>query len=161
MNNYNLIGLDPFLENHKMTNIRRQIEIPLSDSNGIERKIIVQPYVLPFQKDLSREDEEKSGGIDNYKSKQGFYIYRNERLIVWGTWFGRKRSEMTKYSRYITLDQKLMNYIGNPDAEYPFLKRGLIIGDVQSGKTSTYIGFMCKAADDTEYVQGEIKLYNE
>lgn len=99
VNNYNLIGLDPFLENHKKTNIRRQIEIPLSDSNGIERKIIVQPYVLPFQKDLSREDEEKSGGIDNYKSKQGFYIYRNERLIVWGTWFGRKRSEMTKYAR--------------------------------------------------------------
>lgn len=46
-----------------------------------------------------------------------------------------------------TLDVKLMNYIGNPDAEQPFLKRGLIIGDVQSGKTSTYIGFMCKAAD--------------
>ena len=29
----------------------------------------------------------------------------------------------------------------------PVLKRGLIIGDVQSGKTSTYIGFICKAAD--------------
>lgn len=46
-----------------------------------------------------------------------------------------------------TLDMKLMNYIGNPKSEVPFMKRGLIIGDVQSGKTSTYIGFMCKAAD--------------
>lgn len=46
-----------------------------------------------------------------------------------------------------TLDMKLMNYIGNPKSEGDFLKRGLIIGDVQSGKTSTYIGFMCKAAD--------------
>lgn len=48
-----------------------------------------------------------------------------------------------------TLDRKLMNYILDPLAEYgaPKLKRGLIIGDVQSGKTSTYIGFMCKAAD--------------
>ena len=48
-----------------------------------------------------------------------------------------------------TLDQKLMNYILDPKAEYgePVLKRGLIIGDVQSGKTSTYIGFICKAAD--------------
>ena len=27
------------------------------------------------------------------------------------------------------------------------MKRGLIIGDVQSGKTSTYIGLICKAAD--------------
>jgi len=48
-----------------------------------------------------------------------------------------------------TLDQKLMNYILDPKADYPnpVLRRGLIIGDVQSGKTSTYIGFLCKAAD--------------
>jgi len=48
-----------------------------------------------------------------------------------------------------TLDQKLMNYILNPNVKYqtPVFNRGLIIGDVQSGKTSTYIGFICKAAD--------------
>lgn len=48
-----------------------------------------------------------------------------------------------------TLDLKLMNYILNPRAKYsePIMRRGLIIGDVQSGKTSTYIGFICKAAD--------------
>lgn len=48
-----------------------------------------------------------------------------------------------------TLDQKLMNYILNPQSSHAdsVLKRGLIIGDVQSGKTSTYIGFICKAAD--------------
>lgn len=46
-----------------------------------------------------------------------------------------------------TLDLKLMNFLGNPNDDHDFLKRGLIIGDVQSGKTSTYIGLMCKAAD--------------
>ena len=48
-----------------------------------------------------------------------------------------------------TLDQKLMNYILDPRISYPtpVMRRGLIIGDVQSGKTSTYIGFICKAAD--------------
>lgn len=46
-----------------------------------------------------------------------------------------------------TLDLKLMNYLGNPSDDRGFLRRGLIIGDVQSGKTSTYIGLMCKAAD--------------
>lgn len=46
-----------------------------------------------------------------------------------------------------TLDEKLMCCIGNPKSNKEFLKRGLIIGDVQSGKTSTYIGLMCKAAD--------------
>lgn len=46
-----------------------------------------------------------------------------------------------------TLDRDIMNYLGNPKADGDFFKRGLIIGDVQSGKTSTYIGLMCKAAD--------------
>ena len=48
-----------------------------------------------------------------------------------------------------TLDQNLMNYLLDPEAkqETPVLRRGLVIGDVQSGKTSTYIGLICKAAD--------------
>ena len=86
-------------------------------------------------------------------------------------WYDDRKSEIdskfwTRYRNYLidtkhfspsvvstlgddTLDQKLMNYILDPNADYgePKLKRGLIIGDVQSGKTSTYIGFICKAAD--------------
>lgn len=48
-----------------------------------------------------------------------------------------------------TLDQNLMNCLLNPNTrtDTPVLKRGLVIGDVQSGKTSTYIGLICKAAD--------------
>ncbi|WP_051689109.1 Z1 domain-containing protein [Butyrivibrio sp. AE2032] len=41
----------------------------------------------------------------------------------------------------------LMNLLGNPRSENSFFRKGLIIGDVQSGKTSTYIGYICKAAD--------------
>lgn len=42
---------------------------------------------------------------------------------------------------------EIMDLLGNPDQEEPFLRRGLCIGDVQSGKTSTYIGLLNKAAD--------------
>ena len=41
----------------------------------------------------------------------------------------------------------LLNNIGDPKSSEDYLRRGLIIGDVQSGKTSTYIGLICKAAD--------------
>ena len=43
----------------------------------------------------------------------------------------------------------IMNCLGNPNdvLEKPRLRRGLIIGDVQSGKTATYTGLICKAAD--------------
>ena len=99
VNSFQLEGIDPFLENHNKTNIRREIKITIPDSKGIEHIVTVQPFILPFQKDLSAEDKKRSGGIENYRSKQGFYIYRNERLIVWGTWFNRHRDELTKYAR--------------------------------------------------------------
>ena len=43
----------------------------------------------------------------------------------------------------------IMNCLGNPNDVFEGnrLRRGLIIGDVQSGKTATYSGLICKAAD--------------
>ena len=43
--------------------------------------------------------------------------------------------------------EKIVDLCGNPTASAPFQRRGLIIGDVQSGKTANYIGICCKAAD--------------
>ena len=44
---------------------------------------------------------------------------------------------------------KLMNCLGNPldELDKQRVRYGLVIGDVQSGKTSTYGGLICKAAD--------------
>lgn len=99
INNYKLEPLDPFLENHKKTNIRRKISIPIMDSNNVERMVTAQPFILPFQKDMTKEDKKLVGGMEDYRTKQGFYIYRNERLIIWGTWFGRHKDELTKHAR--------------------------------------------------------------
>jgi len=75
------------------------IEIAIPDSKGVEQYVTAQPFILPFQKDMSKEDMRKIGGVENYRTKQGFYIYRNERLIIWGTWFGRPKGELTKHAR--------------------------------------------------------------
>jgi hypothetical protein len=48
------------------------------------------------------------------------------------------------------LDQNtshMMNLFGNPYIDQSWKRRGLVMGDVQSGKTSNYIGLACKAAD--------------
>lgn len=42
---------------------------------------------------------------------------------------------------------EIMDLLGNPSSANSYLYRGLCIGDVQSGKTSTYIGLINKAAD--------------
>lgn len=41
----------------------------------------------------------------------------------------------------------ILRYLGDPKSNAPFDFRGLVIGRVQSGKTSNYIGLICKAAD--------------
>lgn len=41
----------------------------------------------------------------------------------------------------------IMNHIGDPYFEGEFVKKGLVIGDVQSGKTGNFIALMNKAAD--------------
>ena len=56
-------------------------------------------------------------------------------------WNGDTVNELDK-----TTDE-IMDLLGNPDQPEGFLRRGLCIGDVQSGKTSTYIGLINKAAD--------------
>lgn len=56
-------------------------------------------------------------------------------------WNGATINELDK-----TTDE-IMDLLGNPDQVDGFMRRGLCIGDVQSGKTSTYIGLINKASD--------------
>ncbi|MEI7898725.1 MAG: ATP-binding protein [bacterium] len=62
--------------------------------------ITIQPYVLPHYSKISRQDYEKFGGDEGYLHNQGFYVYRNRRLILKGTWFRLiPRTELTKLIR--------------------------------------------------------------
>ena len=100
INNYELEPQDPFLENNPKTTKKKEMTIALRDSHNVEQYIKVKAFILPFATDLTKEDKKLLGGNDNLRSKQGFYIYRNNRLIIWGTWFGMKsRNELTKNAR--------------------------------------------------------------
>ena len=168
INNFQLEGFDPFLENHNKTNIRREIRIMIPDSEGKDQAVYVQPYILPFQKDLSPEDKKRSGGIENYRSKQGFYIYRNERLIVWGTWFNRHRDELTKYARIRvdipnTLDDIWGIDIKKQSATIPPSIRKRLTKAVddamdRSVQKQTYRGRVAKVDEDMDYVWDRVSL---
>ena len=100
INNLSIVPLDPFLERHPKTTRKKERTIAIPDSEGIERLIRIKPYILPFATDLKEKDKKLIGGIENLRAKQGFYVYRNKRLIIWGTWFGmNKRAELTKNAR--------------------------------------------------------------
>ena len=82
-------------------------------------------------------------------------------------WFYERKKDLNmkywkRYEQYLLHDKKfpipvvktmdevsdeLTDLLGDPNVEEKFQRRGLIIGDVQSGKTANYTGLICKAAD--------------
>lgn len=74
---------DPFLTNHTAT--WTSPPVPLEAEGG---QIRVQCYVLPHKDMLEPRDYERAAGPDGWTAQQGFYVYRNERLLVAGSWLG-------------------------------------------------------------------------
>ena len=61
-------------------------------------------YMLPYPSKLSATDHKLLGVTNDLQRNQGFYIYRNKRLIVWGTWFRRARKETLSQLARIQID---------------------------------------------------------
>ena len=55
-----------------------------TDAGPIE----VECHVLPHKDKLSASEFDVAGGPEGWTAQQGFYVYRNERLLVAGGWLG-------------------------------------------------------------------------
>ena len=77
---------DPFLTYRKDTQPLKSEPIPVVNSHNETCIVEVKPYILPYAKNLTPEDKIMMGNFENMRSQQGFYVYRNNRLIIWGTW---------------------------------------------------------------------------
>ena len=95
LNNDLLAAFNPFNPSHPATQ-----ELPEQSIHVVGQSVTVQPYVLPHYNKISRSEYEKYSGTGGYLQNQGFYVYRNRRLIVSGTWFRLiKKEELTKLLR--------------------------------------------------------------
>lgn len=45
------------------------------------------------------------------------------------------------------ISDRILDLLGDPENKGAWTRRGLVMGEVQSGKTSTYTGLICKASD--------------
>ena len=94
-NNALIEPVDPFLTSNPATQPLTEQTIRI---NG--NVIKVKPYILPFASKVSARDKKKLGDLADLRQNQGFYIYRNRRLIIWGTWFRLlKQQELNKLAR--------------------------------------------------------------
>lgn len=94
INGEKVIAKDPFLIGRSSPAM--DAETLLIDG----QKIIVRPYILPHISKMTPSEIESLGGNEGLRSQQGFYVYRNKRLLVWGTWFKMiRQGNLSKLAR--------------------------------------------------------------
>ncbi len=94
LNRQQIAPIDPFLENEgALASEEERIAVG-------NHYILLRAFTLPHISRLTRSQIDKAGGEAGLRREQGFYVYRNQRLIVWGTWFRMfRQEELTKSTR--------------------------------------------------------------
>ena len=155
---------DPFLMYHRATQRKRESSFYVNDE-----KITLKPFILPHISKLSQVDLDKAGGKSRLKNDQGFYVYRNKRLIIWGTWFRLERKdELNKLARVMVDIPNSLDYMWSIDikkstASLPdIIKKNMYNAVYESVSSSeavhTYRGRKVKKDKDIEYVWEKIKI---
>lgn len=94
MNEKSIPAHDPFLVK-KSTQLMDEEVITIRGE-----KVTVKPFILPHVSKLTKAELKALGGKDGLRKQQGFYVYRNKRLLVWGTWFRLMRQgDLSKLAR--------------------------------------------------------------
>lgn len=155
INNLPVKGLDPFLSRNKATQ-----QLPLQTFPLEGETVPVQAYILPHISRLSSVELELAGGDDGLRRNQGFYIYRNRRLICWGSWFRLiRQEELSKLARVQVDLSNRLDHLWKLDIKKStttppeVLREGLkqIIGKITEGSRNVFV-FKGKKASDKRVV---------
>lgn len=86
INNNELVAFNPFNINNPATQ-----ELAIEKIKQFNHTILVQPFILPHHSKVSSQEYERYATEDGYTKSQGFYLYRENRLLIYGTWWGLHR----------------------------------------------------------------------
>lgn len=164
VNGLTIEAKDPFLTYHKATQRKRENSFYINDE-----KIVLKPFILPHMTKLTQNDLDKVGGKDRLRNDQGFYVYRNKRLIIWGTWFRLERKdELNKLARVMVDIPNSLDYMWSidikkstaslPDIIKKNMYNAVYESVISSEAVHTYRGRKEKKDKDIEYVWEKIKV---
>lgn len=95
LNNNFIDPVDPFLESNSATQRLRDEKI----GKG-KNQVNLQAYILPHHSKLNSEEKKIIEGKKGLTGGQGFYFYREKRLISYGGWYGLQGlKELSKLAR--------------------------------------------------------------
>lgn len=87
------------------------------------------------------------------KDHKPWYMVSKAKIkpVFWKRYFdyllNEKRFPLEVLDRMDKNTDEIIDLLGDPESNESFSRKGLIVGDVQSGKTASYIGIINKAAD--------------
>jgi hypothetical protein len=87
LNGRSIAPWDPFMTDHP-SKAWAPGPVELGSGSSVE----VECHVLPHKDRLSEAEYADAGGPEGWITQQGFYLYRNERLLVSGGWLGLGRA---------------------------------------------------------------------
>lgn len=126
--------------------------------------IVVTPYTLPFWSTITDEEKALLGYPKSIHDDQGFYLYRNKRLISWGSWFRMGlKSEQNKLARVqvdipSALDSIWMLDVKKSSARIPDvireeLRASVRDSSVRSKKTVRYPGIKEQQTENPVWIR--------
>jgi hypothetical protein len=104
---------DPFLTRHPAT-WSSPTERILKEYGAVE----VRCHVLPHKDRMETRDHDSAAGPDGWTAQQGFYVYRNERLLVSGSWLGLGRGRSWTKEEAHRLARIRLDIPNTADAEW-------------------------------------------
>lgn len=96
-----LAPIDPFYTAKSTSMFSEPVHIKVKKNDTVYKEtILITPYILPFPESLTQQEIDVLGGKDGLIKNQGFYIYRNKRLIVAADWFRlARKTDLSKLCR--------------------------------------------------------------
>ena len=116
---------------------------PLSDEEFESIKKRLPEHIIHsigYADTLRSRDSEHQYGWYKLQENDGYFWNRFKIYL-------NKKWSIPVVDRLHRTTDDIMDDLGDPKSEAPFQRRGLLLGDVQSGKTATYTALCNKAAD--------------
>lgn len=104
---------NPFLENRSDTYRSGSDRFVINGS-----PVSMEGFVLPHRDRLEPKVYEDAAGPDGWTAQQGFYVYRNERLLVAGSWLGLGRGRAWTKDEPFRLARIRIDLTNSADADW-------------------------------------------
>lgn len=105
---------DPFMMGHPAKPWQSPVARTMTLSGAVE----AQCHVLPHKDRLSEGEFRQAGGPAGWTSQQGFYVYRNHRLLLAGGWLGLGQGRTWNREEFHRLARIRLDISNTADADW-------------------------------------------